>query len=577
MALAAPLNFYGLKLKFPPENQLEIELFAFKIKHSPERGGLGRYGHFRNIVNILWPKTVWSTWLERQCESLCNYNRVHWAGCAASGKTHAQGLFAMVFWLCDPLNTSVIFTSTTAKMIRKRIWPVLQSLKNQCPGFPGNLVDSKTALQARKGDDKNAIFAIAVKEGSTAKAVGDIQGIHNKRMMIAVDEAPEMTTAIYEAVANLEKGTSEFLFVDAGNPVSVFDEHGRGCEPKDGWGSITVDSDEWETKDGGICLHFDGTKSPALKDNSKLHFLYGEKDLARDMLRGDKSPGFWKFCRGFWAPEGVTKTVWSEGLVFKHNGMAPLTFVSEAYVVGAIDPSQGGDGIILRFARVGDMANGVYGVDLSPFAVEPGGEVLPSVVPIQVDVSRVKTDPAEAQIARRVVAECVKRKCPPNNFGCDATGATHGTASRIIEEFGNKEIHLVYFGGLADKTPISINNPKVGSEVYKNRVTQLWFDCKEFLIHNQLGGLDPSTIVEFCARNFVEDGKPIVIEIESKTEMKSRFGRSPDYADSLAVLMSVVKKNVIPGGNATRQGNDDWDAIAREHNDVWANAYRDAA
>lgn len=571
---AAPLNLYGTTFKFPPESQLEIELVLFR-----ERRGLGRFAHFQNVVGILWPKTIWNPWLVRQCQSLCDYGRVHWAGCATSGKTFAQAIYAMVWWLCAPTKSTVIFTSTTAKMIRRRVWPVIQMLYNSAPKMPWNMVDSELILQASKGDRKNAITAIAVNEGSTAKAVGEIQGMHNERMLVMVDEAPETRDAAFEATANLEKGTLEFQFVTAGNPVSFFDQHGRACEPLAGWYSVTVDSDEWLTKDGGICLHFDGTKSPGLKD-SKLHFLYSEKDLQNDLrLRGEKSPSFWKFCRGFWAPDGTTQTVFNEGLVFKHRAQEPKRFMSETRAVAGIDPSTsaGGDEIILRFGRVGDLENGVMAVDVSPFAVIAGGPILPSVVSIRIDATTVRTDPAEAQIARATVAECVKRGVQPSDLGCDATGATHGVASRIIEEFGNREITLVYFGGLASKAPISVSNKKTGSETYKDRVTELWFTCREFLIHGQLGGLDPTTIVQFCAREYEEVGKPVVIEVESKTKMKSRFGRSPDHADALAVLIAVVKKNVNPGGGVITHVNDSWEKAARDNDDIWDNGYREDA
>lgn len=570
---AKPLEYYGAAFEFPPVSQLEIELVLFR-----DRAGLGRFIHFQNIVNIIWPKTVWNPWLLRQCESLCTYDRVHWAGCATSGKTYAQGLYAMVWWYCDPERSTVVFTSTTAKMIRRRVWPIVQGLFNS-GRLPGNMLDSELMLQVRKGDRKNAITAIAVNDGSTAKAVGQVQGTHNERMLVMVDEAPETRDAAFEATVNLEKGTREWQFVTAGNPVSYFDQHGRACEPKDGWYSVTVDSEEWLTKDGGICLHFDGTKSPALKD-PKLHFLYSEKDLQNDLrLRGEKTPSFWKFCRGFWAPDGTTQTVLNEGLIFKHRAMEPRVFVSQVRVVAGVDPSTsaGGDEIVLRFGRVGDLPSGVQGVDLSPFAAEPGGPVLPSVVSIRIDATTVRTDPAEAQIARAVVAECVKRKCSPSDFGCDATGATHGVASRIVEEFGNREIVMVYFGGAASKTPISVTNPKPANETYKDRVTELWFTCREFLIHGQLGGLDPTTIVQFCAREYEELGKPVVIEVESKVKMKSRFGRSPDHADALAVLIAVVKKNVNPGGAVVVHSNIAWEQAAREHDEIWDNGYREDA
>jgi hypothetical protein len=102
---------------------------------------------------------------------MCEHQWVSWTGCAASGKTFASALYSLVWWLADPLHSSVILTSTTAKMIRKRAWANIQTLWRTSNGqFPGNMVDSKTTLQSVKGDDKAAIFAVAVLDGSTSNS-----------------------------------------------------------------------------------------------------------------------------------------------------------------------------------------------------------------------------------------------------------------------------------------------------------------------------------------------------------------------------------------------------------------------
>ena len=144
---------YGLAFSIQL-NEVELELYAFRIGHNPNKGGLGAYRHFRKACLILWPNLSWNPWLERAIRSLCEYQWVAWAGCGASGKTFAAGLYSMVWFLAAPLQTSIILTSTTAKMIRKRAWPVIQDLHRTCKdGFPCHLVDSKTTLQAVRGDD----------------------------------------------------------------------------------------------------------------------------------------------------------------------------------------------------------------------------------------------------------------------------------------------------------------------------------------------------------------------------------------------------------------------------------------
>ena len=197
---------YGLIFD-KPVTPLELELFAFREGMTEEDGGLGRFEHCKRAVKLVWPDLQWNPWLEDQLESLCDYRWLSWAGCAASGKTFGSTLYAMIWWLAKPSSSTVIFTSTTAKMIRKRAWANLQTLYHSAKiKLPGNLVDSKTTLQSRKGDDKHAIFAVAVLEGATSKAVANIQGVHSQRVLAIVDEATDTPEAAFEAASNLSKG-----------------------------------------------------------------------------------------------------------------------------------------------------------------------------------------------------------------------------------------------------------------------------------------------------------------------------------------------------------------------------------
>ncbi|MFY7752552.1 MAG: hypothetical protein ACOVQU_12225, partial [Exiguobacterium acetylicum] len=206
---------YGIRspVKIP---DLELELYAFRNRLQPNEGGLGTFEHFQNATKMLWPKMSWNPWLEAQVESLCEHDYVGWAGCGASGKTFGATLFATVWWLANPAKSTVVLTSTTAKMIRKRMWANLQDLVRKSRGFPGNMVDSKMALQAVKGDDRHSISAIAVAEGNTSKAVANIQGIHAERVMVIIDEATDTPEAAFEACTNLSKGCREFKMLVIG-------------------------------------------------------------------------------------------------------------------------------------------------------------------------------------------------------------------------------------------------------------------------------------------------------------------------------------------------------------------------
>lgn len=556
------LHLYGVPFDPPPGfNQLSVELASFGswYRH-PTYNGPGRLAHFKTIQQYLWqgPHEIrWHPWLEDQIASLCAHQQVSWNGCGASGKTFASGLYAMVWWLADPLMSTVLLTSTTGKMIRKRVWPVIQKLHSTCikPGFPGNMVDSKTTLQARKGDDKNAIFAVAVADGNTAKAVGDIQGIHNRRILVMIDEAPETPAAAFEACVNLEKGCSDFQLLAAGNPVSMLDQHGRFSEPRDGWGSVSVESEEWPTRTG-ICLHFDGTKSPGLHDPS-LGFLYSAKDLELDMrLRGPESPAFWKFCRGFYAPEGICQTVFSDAMVIKHDGRGKHIFRSQARPVAALDPAfGGGDRCVLRFGMLGDLEDGRMALQLTES--------------IQLDLKAESKDYVHMQIAEQVRAQCEKRGVEPEDFAMDTTGEGGGLAEHIVRTWGSNAFHRVEFGGRASDRPVSLEDKRSCHDVYRNRVTELWYSARAFLQGGQLKGLNQDEISEFTSRQY--ELKGALTQVEPKSEMKARFGRSPDHADAVAVLVELARHKGASAGTvkSSTRPNREWDKAARASDDIY--------
>src|SRR5687767_3670191 len=202
------IDKYGLMFH-PASTEIEIELLCFRRGHPREDGGLGKYGHLKKALALIWPDLVRHEWMEWRLRKLCEYSTNAWAGSAVSGKSHDSILYAMVWWLALPEDSSVILTSTTGTLIKKRLWPVLTELFDsavQIPnsptmamGFPGNLVDSKTLLQARRGDEKHGIFMIPIKAGPVSAAVANIQGIHSRRMLVIIDEATDTPEAIFQA------------------------------------------------------------------------------------------------------------------------------------------------------------------------------------------------------------------------------------------------------------------------------------------------------------------------------------------------------------------------------------------
>jgi hypothetical protein len=435
-------------------------------------------------------------------------------------------------------------------MIRKRMWANLQDLVRKSRGFPGNMVDSKMALQAIKGDDRHSISAIAVAEGNTSKAVANIQGIHAERVMVIIDEATDTPEAAFEACTNLSKGCREFKMLVIGNPASKYDPHGRFCTPAKGWRSVTIEDQHWLTE-RGMCRRFDGMKSPNISEGrTKYPYLITHDQVLSAMRHeGEQSPTFWKYTRGFWSPDGMVKTVLSESLIETHTPTRKLTFTTNVQVVAGLDPGFGGDRCILRFAKVG-TANDKVSILFQDI--------------IHISVNAQLTEPVHYQIANRVKEECTKRGVAPDKFGLDSSGEGGGLADILTREWG--VVHRTEFGGSPSTIPVSDEDNRPCNEAYDRKVTELWFSMRKWVVEERVGGMDIETLQEFCARMF--DDSKRKISVESKTVMKQRTGKSPDLADAATVLLDLVRKTAVLEPRATKMDKV-WEKLVRDADSIY--------
>lgn len=558
-----PKTIYGLEVG--NHSPLDMERMAFLLNPPT---GLGRYGHFRNVARMLFPNVSWNPWLEDQIQCLCDYEWVSWPGCAGSGKTFAVSFYGVVWWLMNPTMSSVILTSTTKDMIRKRAWGVVQSFYHAIPGLPvGNMVDSRTTWQAVKGDDKHAISAIAVRQGSTQEAVARIQGYHTRRQLVVVDEATDTPEAIFEACANLYNSPEDFQFVALANPASRLDPFGRFSEPNAGWSSISVADRSWRTKPQlngvpGVVLRFDAEESPNIREGKTLYpYLVTEDQLEGARRRyGKDNPLFWKFQRGFWAPDGTLKTVLSESLITRQNLMGTHEFSGEFFTdVAGLDPAfGGGDRAVFYPARVGILAGGTLsGIQFRP--------------PVLMELQASSSEPIHFQLARQAKALCRAHNVSPDCLAVDSTGEGGGLCDILQRDFG--PILRVEFGGSASDAPLNYEDRRPAREVYQNKVCEIWFAVREFALSGQLRGLDASTCVEFCNRTYNDEKRRM--RLQTKVEMKEEYGRSPDLGDAAALALEAGRRAAglsLSGvyGEAMVDPRDAWRKKAVSAASVWS-------
>jgi hypothetical protein len=553
-------------------SDIAIEFFAFSEWLDAETGGLGRLQHLKNILKTVWPDRDYTPWDAVRAQQFCAADnwvvrgdqRFHAhanVGCAASGKTDWWATLGTAWWLADPMNSSVIITSIQKKMVRQRSWAIIQKLYHSCPDKFGNFVDSQMEWQAKKGDSLHSVCALAVGEGETQKAVQRLAGLHCPRIMVIVDEAPATSEAIFQVVSNIRKGTKEFVIVAAGNAISRNDPHGRMCEPVRGWNSVDENTETWATKgvpewsvEPGVCIHFHGARSPNVKACRNIYpYLFSYENWQESKGKED-SLYHWVYNVGFWAPEGMSNTVFDEAVVQRVGGMDKVTWESDFTPMAALDPAFGGDACTLVLGKMGKPQQG-------PLCLEVGQRFI-------LKLKQKSPEPIHYQIARQVREICERNKVLPGNFAMDSTGNGGGVAS-VLEAEWSPLINRVEFGGLPSTMPVSAYDGRPCNEVYDRKVTELWFNARELLDGGQLKGLDRETVIQFCKRMY--DLKTRKKRIETKDECKARLGRSPDDADAVAVLVWVARMRGLTATGIPRSKSktDTYIATAREVNDVF--------
>lgn len=556
---------YGIPGVPPSMSAQGVENICFAKDWSAEYGGLGAYRHLRNYIELTYPEVKWNEWLERMMRSLCDSDYelrlgdtrmrfVNWVGAGSAGKTFAAGLFASCwfqfdYWFGLGGRSSVTLTSTSKSIIAQRVWPVIQRCFHDARDEQGNklkwghLVDSKKMVQHEKGDEKHSVCAMAVEPGDLQASLDKIKGRHTPRMLVVVDEANSTPQAIFECIPNMLTGVRELVVLVIGNAGSRLDPHGRCCEPRHGWKSITIEDEQWETRGveqwgigQGVALHFDGAKSPNVVAGRTEHkHIYSFERWQQVLRMGDEYRNtlqHWSQDRGFWPPDGLQTTVFTEALVVANDGMGKFVWIDTPRACASLDTAFGGDDCV--------YTPGLLGMVRGPKLALQLGE--PVLVPFDPE----SEESIDFQIARWFIARCQRDGVAPEMAGLDATGVGRGVYA-IVQQLWSPRVQAVEFGGAASDMPASLTDPRPSREVYNNRVTELWYICRELLVGGQLRGLSQGAVKEFCSRLYEFTARRY--KVETKGDMKSRLGYSPDRADATAILVDVARRNGLKVAN----------------------------
>lgn len=531
---------------FPDEvTDLSIELHFYRKVDEPEQKAM----HLEKAWRVAFPEKlhdgkpgyIWSPWTTRRIRAWCGCDDhvsrgryQTWWGPSASGKTEDAGILCLLHWLSAPDETTIHLTSTSGKMLKRRIWGTITKyyLLYGEGVFPGQLKVAENAIVFSEQNLKAGIFGHAVERGEVDKAISNIIGMHSSYNALILDEMQGTPEAVGsgKVLANLSIG-KEFKFLGMGNPISRLDLLGQFSEPVMGWDNVGPELEKWETK-RGYCYYFDGLKSPGVDDPARYPFLLKQNEIDETKKNeGEGSPDWWTMRRGFMPPEGLTPTMITESLLVAGECFRKPQWGEDGYQIGvAVDPaySSKGDRCIIKPFQHGYDIDGKYKIEFL------------MTRPIQLKLAKDIT--MLSYISENIVRVLMEYNLDANALSMDCTGM-QGTIADKVEELIPGKVFRVYFGGKPnDDFPISAIDHRKGSECYKNRVTQLMGHFAQYAKSGMIRGVDRDTANELCARQLAKKVSPM--RIESKDDYKARMGFSPDISDAGLVGIAYVREKL---------------------------------
>jgi len=603
------LNWYGLgplgyTHQFPvtgdwTSDQLGIEMVCFRIGHRRREGGLGKFGHFKNIVDLCWnneempslKRCIWNKWSEKQARELCRRDELGIAGSSSSGKSDMGALWAVVNYIVDPTHTKVLIMSTTIKGAKDKIWKTLREYLDALPSYPGKPLWSTNQLLGSNYmedgyGDSSGIYLLAgekAKEkeslekllGIKAPRTGDLDGSFEGlcavpafadlvaereeeelrdllprlanmlpgrpgKIIFEIDEATGVVDSVYNAYrTNLKPGNPGHIqLVMMANPNLHWDVFGRFCRPAVGWENVTIRDEEWETTSGGLCIRLNGEKNPRITEkNEKLSWMLTQEELDDMAKYGKTSLYYYRFVLAFWCPQGADFGVYSQSDIENTGAMEKAVWgFGKPVMHSSLDPV---------FSTGGDKPACtffLYGEDTL------GRSIMEIVeqVPVQIDVGDTDTD-VSYQLVREWRRQCEKRGILPQNAAFDATGGGVPFAGIVRHEWSAK-VQGISSGGKPSNRKVGSERNSDGSALLANqrfgtKATEMWFAAHPFLRSGQIKGISTELAKEICSRKLSDrsTGLGNKVNVEDKRIYKKRELHSPDDADSFFVGLEHLR------------------------------------
>lgn len=563
--------------------------------------GNGLLWHWQRAKKLIWPEHDQHRWDELRTKCFLEYTYIGEMGAAAGGKSDSSACNFLLWWYLYPQHTTVLVSSTDIPSLELRVWGMIKkyhrAAKERWPWLPGFLIEGKRMItldprqDCEEGRDfRNGIIAVPCKKGSAYVGMGSYVGIHNKRVGLLGDEMNLMPRAFLDSTANLSKAET-FKMTGLGNPNETTNAHGALCEPAmeiGGWdGGIdqTPGTKTWKTRwPNGVCIQTPGTDSPNMDDPPgtppRYPYLVTREQIEHDAAIWGRDD--WHFTmmvdgkmpRGQGSRRVITRPMCERGRALEQ----PIWRDSRRTRIGFLDAAYrgvGGDRCVFGELQFGPEAEPLPEPGRPTFVLVnretntvAERQIIALVDLMVIPISGEKgVEEPEDQIVRFVMAQCENRGIAPENFFFDA-----GMRTSLVTAFArlwSAQVESLDSMGRPDERQVSANIAVKCCDYYANRVTQFWYDVRHCIEAQQFRGLTEDAMREGCIREFkqVRGNK---IEVETKADMKTKSGRSPDLFDGISYGVAGALKRgfvITKIGTARERANpaaSRWKADARE-------------
>jgi hypothetical protein len=545
---------YGLDWpKETPDHVIELHMWKKWREPGIRDGSLLNpvHEHVLKAIRLLFTEDQVKIhpWMEVQARSWTEDTFAGWWGCAGSGKSQSLGLFSLLDYMADPNETFTLLASTSKDMLLLRSYASVTQHLGYLKTNPQLYVPLKYVAQSvsvvmdgmseeETLNLKTRLKGVAVQQGTEQEARANLQGVHVKYVRLILDELEGMRPAAMDARNNLSQCEDFRLFYSC-NPESWNGPAAKFGTPVDGITSINLDSTEWASPYGKV-YRFDAYKSPGIEAPEKYPFLPNKKTIDRIVAANagnEDAPAVWTFLRAFPPPQGAERTVITPQMVESYAMKDGVTWMQATTRIAACDPAftAEGDNAVLVTGQLGLDNRGLMTLcydNLHYLSIEASSKT-----------------PVVQQLVEQIRDIVEQEGIDPLLVAFDDSGSQSvaDAYEMLIERTG---VYRVNFAARAPDIAVSMTNPQLASERYKNRVTWLYYLIQELAQRGQIRGLPENAVEQFCLRRLGAKQKPLTLE--SKREYKKRTSStSPDEADACALMAGLARERLglMPGSS----------------------------